>query len=594
MLVAKDRPTTNAALLSWVDDVAKMCKPDRIYWVDGTEQEAKAFTAEAVSTGVLIPLDPVKRPNSYYSRSNPNDVARTEELTFVCTPTKEEAGPTNNWMAPDEAYRKLAAIYDGAMKGRTMYVIPYIMGTPESPFAMTGVEVTDSIYVVLNMRIMSRIGKVALDRLGDSNKFNRGLHSVADCDPQRRYICHFPQDDTIWSVGSGYGGNALLGKKCLSLRIASYHAHKEGWLAEHMMLLEAVSPEGETHFLAGAFPSASGKTNLAMLVPPPEFSGWKIRTIGDDIAWMRVGDDGRLYAVNPEAGFFGVAPGTNQHTNPTAMKMLEHDCIFTNVALTPDGDVWWEGMDGPHTDLIDWRGKPWKRGTKEPAAHANSRFTAPMENNPNLSRYATDPRGVPISAILFGGRRTTTVPLVVESFNWTHGVYLGATAGAETTAAITGAVGRIRRDPMAMLAFIGYDAGTYFSHWLSMFSRMTQPPKIFLVNWFRKGEDGRYLWPGYGQNMRVLKWILDRSSSNGRAGAMETPIGYTPRLGDLDLRGINASTEAIERALRVDHAEWEKELEAHADWFEKLGGTVPDALRLQRRLLLSSLKATSA
>ena len=331
-----------------------------------------------------------------------------------------------------------------------------------------------------------------------------------------------------------------------------------------------------------------------MLVPPPEFSGWKIRTIGDDIAWMRVGDDGRLYAVNPEAGFFGVAPGTNQQTNPTAMKMLEHDCIFTNVAMTPDGDVWWEGMDGPNTDLIDWRGKPWKRGAKEPAAHPNSRFTAPMDNNPSLSRYATDPRGVPISAILFGGRRTTTVPLVVESFNWTHGVYLGATAGAETTAAITGAVGRIRRDPMAMLAFIGYDAGTYFGHWLSMFGRMTHPPKIFLVNWFRKGDDGRYLWPGYGQNMRVLKWIFDRSSSTGRAGAMETPIGYTPRLGDLDLRGIDASTEAIERALRVDHAEWEKELEAHADWFEKLGGTVPDALRLQRRLLLSSLKATSA
>ncbi len=593
MLVAKDRPTTNTHLISWVDAMAKMCKPDQILWMDGSDGEAKKLTEEAVAAGVLIPLDPRKRPGSYYSRSDPNDVARTEELTFVCTPTKEEAGPTNNWMDPAETYAKLAMIYDGAMRGRTMYVIPYVMGTPDSPFAMIGVEITDSIYVVLNMRIMARIGKVALDLLGASNKFNRGLHSVADCDPERRYICHFPQDDAIWAVGSGYGGNALLGKKCLSLRIASYHAREQGWLAEHMMLLEAESPEGETHFIAGAFPSASGKTNLAMLVPPPELSGWKIRTIGDDIAWMRVGDDGRLYAVNPEAGFFGVAPGTNQRTNPTAMKMVEHDTIFTNVALTPDMDIWWEGLDGPSTDLIDWRGRPWQRGAKEPAAHPNSRFTAALENNPKLSRFAKDPRGVPISAILFGGRRTTTVPLVVESFNWTHGVYMGATAGAETTAAITGAVGRIRRDPMAMLAFIGYDAGTYFSHWLSMFGRMKHPPKIFLVNWFRKGDDGSYLWPGYGQNMRVLKWIIDRSSSTGRAGAMETPIGYLPRASDLDLRGIDASADAIERALRVDPAEWEKELEAHAEWLEKLGPTVPEALQLQRRLLLESLRAVS-
>ncbi|HET7699993.1 MAG TPA: phosphoenolpyruvate carboxykinase (GTP) [Candidatus Limnocylindria bacterium] len=591
MLVAKERPTTNTHLLSWVDEVARMCKPERIHWVDGSEEERRALTEEAVAAGVLIPLDEQKRPGSFYSRSNPNDVARTEELTFVCTPTKEEAGPTNNWMDPAEAYAKLGAIYDGAMRGRTMYVIPYVMGTPESPFAMNGVEITDSIYVVLNMRIMARVGKVALDRIGGSSSFNRGLHSVADCDPQRRFICHFPQDDTIWSVGSGYGGNALLGKKCLSLRIASYHARKQGWLAEHMMLLEAESPEGETHFIAGAFPSASGKTNLAMLVPPVEFSGWKLRTVGDDIAWMRVGDDGRLYAVNPEAGFFGVAPGTNHHTNPTAMKMLEHDCIFTNVALTADNDVWWEGMDDPAADLIDWRGRPWKKGSKEPAAHPNSRFTAPMDNNPALSRYAKDPRGVPISAILFGGRRTTTVPLAVEAFNWTHGVYLGATAGAETTAAITGAVGRIRRDPMAMLAFIGYDAGTYFAHWLSMFGRMTHPPKIFLVNWFRKGDDGRYLWPGYGQNMRVLKWIIDRSA--GRAGARETPIGYVPRLADLDLRGIDASTEAIERALRVDKAEWEQELKAHGDWLEKLGSTVPEPLRLQRSLLMASLEGTA-
>ena len=591
MLVAKDRPTTNTTLIGWVDECARLCKPDQIYWVDGSDAEAAELTAQAVAAGVLIPLNEGKRPNSFYSRSDPSDVARTEELTFVCTPTKEGAGATNNWMPPAEAYRKLGAIFDGSMKGRTMYVIPYLMGVPESPFSMIGVEITDSIYVVLNMRIMARIGRLALERLGDSDRFNRGLHSVADCDPKRRFICHFPQDDTIWSVGSGYGGNALLGKKCLSLRIASYHAREQGWLAEHMMLLEAESPEGETHYIAGAFPSASGKTNLAMLVPPKEFAGWKLRTIGDDIAWMRVGEDGRLYAVNPEAGFFGVAPGTNARTNPTAMKMLEHDCIFTNVALTPDGDVWWEGMDGPSTDLVDWRGQPWKRGSSTPAAHPNSRFTAPMDNNPSLSRHARDPRGVPISAILFGGRRTNTVPLVVESFNWTHGVYLGATAGAETTAAITGAVGRIRRDPMAMLAFIGYDAGAYFAHWLSMFGRITHPPKIFMVNWFRKGEDGEFLWPGYGENMRVLKWILDRAA--GRAAAVETPIGYLPRVSDLDLRGLGMKAEAVERALRVDRAEWTTELAAHGAWLESLGPTVPEALHLQRRLLERSLENAS-
>ena len=589
MVIAKERTTTNRHLLDWVDECARLCKPDEIHWCDGSEEERRRLTDEAVAAGVLIPLDQEKRPGSYYSRSDPSDVARTEELTFICSPTKEEAGATNNWMAPDEAYRKLGEIFDGSMKGRTMYVIPYIMGLPDSPFAMIGVEITDSIYVVLNMYIMARVGRVALDRLGDSDRFNRGLHSVADCDPQRRFICHFPQDDTIWSVGSGYGGNALLGKKCLSLRIASYHARNQGWLAEHMMLLEAESPEGEKHYIAGAFPSASGKTNLAMIVPPPAFKGWKMRTIGDDIAWMRVGSDGRLYAANPENGFFGVAPGTNEHTNPTAMKMVEHDTIFTNVAMTRDGDIWWEGMDPPEGELIDWRGRPWKPGSKEPAAHPNSRFTAPMENNPALSKEAGDPNGVPISAILFGGRRTTTVPLVVESFNWTHGVYMGATAGAETTAAITGAVGRIRRDPMAMLAFIGYNAGDYFAHWLSMFGRMAHPPKIFLVNWFRKDADGKYVWPGYGENMRVLRWIIDRCE--GRASAVETPIGFLPRAGDLDLRGLDTPASRVEQALRVDEAEWRAELEEHGKWFEKIGPTVPEALRLQRRLLLSSLDA---
>ena len=589
MVVAKARPTTNTHLLSWVDEMAKLCKPDRVHWVDGSDEERRELTREAVANGVLIPLNEQKKPSSYYSRSNPTDVARTEELTFVCTPTKEGSGPTNNWMAPDEAYKKLGAIFDGSMRGRTMYVIPYLMGSPDSPFAMIGVEITDSIYVVLNMYIMARVGSAALEKLGDSNGFNRGLHSVADCDPQRRFICHFPQDNTIWSVGSGYGGNALLGKKCLSLRIASYHARNEGWLAEHMMLLEAESPEGETHFIAGAFPSASGKTNLAMLVPPDMLHGWKVRTIGDDIAWMRIGEDGRLYAVNPEAGFFGVAPGTNHHTNPNAMDMVQRGTIFTNVALTPDMDVWWEGMDDPGTDLVDWQGRPWKRGSKEPAAHPNSRFTVPLANNKKLSRFATDPKGVPISAILFGGRRTNTIPLVMESFNWTHGVYMGATAGAETTAAITGAVGRIRRDPMAMLAFIGYNAGDYFAHWLAMFGRMSHPPKIFMVNWFRKGADGRFLWPGYGENMRVLKWVIDRSV--GRAGAMETPVGYVPRITDLDINGLNASADAVEAALRVDRDEWEQELDEHGKWLASLGPRVPEPLHLQHSLLVSSLKA---
>ncbi|HTH71605.1 MAG TPA: phosphoenolpyruvate carboxykinase (GTP) [Candidatus Saccharimonadales bacterium] len=588
MLAVKDKAYSNTHVVAWVNEMAKMCQPDQIYWCDGSEDEAKALLDEAIATGVLIPLNSAKRPNSYLHRSNPNDVARSEELTFVCTPTKAEAGPTNNWMEPADAYRKLAGIFAGAMKGRTMYVMPYVMGAADSPFAKVGIELTDSIYVVLNMRMMARMGKIALDRLGGSDDFNRGLHSVADCDPERRFICHFPQDDTIWSVGSGYGGNALLGKKCLALRIASYLARNEGWLAEHMMLLEAESPDGETHFVAGAFPSASGKTNLAMLVPPPALDGWKIRTVGDDIAWMRVGEDGRLYAVNPEFGFFGVAPGTNYHTNPNAMRMLERNAFFTNVALTEDGDVWWEGMDGEVPErLLDWRGRPWTKGSREYAAHPNSRFTVQLANNNALSRYATDPKGVPISAILFGGRRSSTVPLVVQSFNWTEGVYLGATAGAETTAAITGQVGVVRRDPMAMLAFCGYDMGAYFEHWLEMSARIPDPPKLFIVNWFRKDAAGKYLWPGYGENMRVLEWIIGRAT--GHAGAIETPIGWVPRPSDLDVRGLDLAPERLASALRVDPAEWSAELGAHGDWFGKLGRSVPDALELQRKLLLAAI-----
>jgi phosphoenolpyruvate carboxykinase (GTP) len=582
-------PTKNTQLTAWVDEMAKLCKPDRVHWCDGSESEKKALLEQAVAQKVLIPLDQQKWPGCYYHHSNTNDVARVEHLTFICTPTKDEAGPTNNWMDPKEAYKKLSGIYDGAMKGRTMYVVPYIMGPADSPFSKVGIELTDSIYVALNMGIMTRMGKVALDRLGTSNEFNRGMHAVADCNPDRRFICHFPQDNTIWSVGSGYGGNALLGKKCLALRIASYLAKNEGWLAEHMLILEAESPQGEVSYVAAAFPSACGKTNFAMLIPPKSFDGWKIRTVGDDIAWLRVGADGQLWAVNPEAGYFGVVPGTNYKTNPNAMKSIERDTIFTNVARTADGDVWWEGKDNePYAEMIDWKGAPWKKGSTDKAAHPNSRFTAPMANNPALSRYASDPKGVPISALIFGGRRSTTMPLVLQSFNWTHGVYLASTMGSETTAAATGLKEGVRRDPMAMLPFMGYDAGSYFQHWLDMQSRIPNPPKLFMVNWFRKGADGKFIWPGYGENMRALKWILDRS--HGRVGAVETIVGHVPRKEDLNLAGLDLSQDAVTTAMKVDLAEWEEELESQKEWFDKLGKTLPRPLVLQREMLLERVK----
>jgi len=585
---SQKRPASNSHLVSWVEEMAEMLKPDHVYWCDGSADEAKRLIEVAMSSKALIPLDHEQLPGCYYHHSNPNDVARVEHLTFICTPTQEEAGPTNNWMEPREAYRKLSAIYSGAMRGRTMYVVPYVMGPVASPFAKVGIQLTDSVYVAINMRIMTRMGKVALDRLGEGGEFNKGLHSVADCNPDRRFICHFPQDNTIWSVGSGYGGNALLGKKCLALRIASYLARREGWFAEHMLILEAERPDGQLQYVAAAFPSACGKTNFAMMIPPPEFEGWKIRTVGDDIAWMRVGDDGRLWAINPEYGYFGVAPGTSRKTNPNAMETIRRDTIFTNVARTPSGEVWWEGMDvEPPAELIDWRGQPWKRGSTDKAAHPNSRFTAPMQNNPALSRFADDPRGVPISALIFGGRRSTTVPLILEAFNWTHGVYLGATMGSETTAAATGAVGVVRRDPMAMLPFCGYDMGSYLGHWLSMQGRIPNPPKIFLVNWFRKSAEGKWLWPGYGENTRVLKWILDRCQ--GHIGASETPLGYTPQEGDLDLRGLHGADVAA--ATRIDLGEWEGELESQAEWFRKLGKTLPPALERQRQMLLDQVRA---
>ena len=583
-------PTNNAHLLAWVEETAKLTKPDRIVWCDGSEAEKKRFTEQAVAEKILEPLNQEKLPGCYLHRSNPNDVARVEHLTFICTPTKEEAGPTNNWMAPEDGYKKLAALFDGSMKGRTMYVVPYVMGPVGSPMSKVGVELTDSIYVVLNMRIMTRMGNAALGQLGDGSDFNRGLHSMLDIDPERRFICHFPQDNTIWSVGSGYGGNVLLGKKCLALRIGSYLGNKEGWLAEHMLILGVESPEGETTYVAAAFPSACGKTNFAMMIPPKRFNGWKITTVGDDIAWMRDGDDGRLWAINPEAGYFGVAPGTSYESNANAMKCIAKDTLYTNVARTPDGDVWWEGKDGPvPEELTDWQGRPWKKGSTEKAAHPNARFTAPAENNPALSKYWDDPKGVPLSAIIFGGRRATTVPLVMQAFNWVNGVFFGATMGSETTAAATGAVGVVRRDPMAMLPFCGYDMGAYLKHWLGMQRKLSNPPRLFMVNWFRKGKDGKFLWPGFGDNMRVLKWIVDRSRL--RVGGYETPFGWVPKAGDLDLSGLDPDMhDKVEEATHIDFTEWKQELDSLDEHFEKLGASVPRVLPLQRDLFVARLE----
>ncbi|HET8940080.1 MAG TPA: phosphoenolpyruvate carboxykinase (GTP) [Polyangiales bacterium] len=580
----------NKHLLAWIEESAKLTKPDNIVWCDGSDDEHHRLTEIALAQGVLEPLNQEKLPGCYYSRSNPNDVARVEHLTFICTKTKAEAGPTNNWMAPDDAYKKLGGLFDGSMKGRTMYVVPYVMGPVGSPLSKIGVELTDSVYVALNMRIMTRMGKQALNMLGaSSNDFNRGLHSTLDVNPERRFICHFPEDNTIWSVGSGYGGNVLLGKKCLALRIGSFLGRKEGWLAEHMLILGVESPEGEMTYVAAAFPSACGKTNFAMLIPPKRFNGWRIWTVGDDIAWMRVGQDGRLWAVNPEAGYFGVAPGTSNKSNPNAMASVRKNTLFTNVALTSDRNVWWEGMDGEvPNELTDWQGRPWKKGSTEKAAHPNSRFTAPASNNPALSRYWDDPQGVPISAIIFGGRRATTVPLVVQSFNWTHGVYFGATMGSETTAAATGKVGVVRRDPMAMLPFCGYDVGSYFQHWLDMQKKVPLPPKIFMVNWFRQDADGKFVWPGFGENMRVLKWVVDRA--RGKVAGQETLIGWVPRPGDLDLADLNISEKDILEATKIDEKEWITELEAQGEWFKSLGPTLPRALELQRELLLARIK----
>jgi len=583
--------TSNQSVIRWVEEQAKLCKPDRIYWCNGSNEEKEALTEEAVVRGILIKLNQKKLPGCYYHRSELNDVARVEQCTYLCTPTQEEAGPTNNWMAPAQMYRKLRDLCAGAMKGRTMYVVPYLMGPPGSPLTKVGVELTDSIYVALSMRIMTRMGQVAYEQLGETDNFNRGLHSMLDVNPERRFIALFPQDNAIISTGSNYGGNVLLGKKCLALRLGSYLGRKEGWMAEHMLLLCVESPDGEKTYIAAAFPSACGKTNLAMLVPPPHFKGWKVWTIGDDIAWMKPGADGRLHAINPEAGYFGVVPGTNTKSNPNAMKLIARDTIYTNVALTPDGDVWWEGKDGPPPkECLDWRGNKWTPDSQEKAAHPNSRFAAPMSNNPMLAPEANDPNGVPISAIIFGGRRADTMPLVYQAFSWSHGVYVGATMGSEMTAAAVGGVGQVRRDPMAMLPFCGYNIGDYFAHWLDMRKLIKNPPRIFHVNWFRKDNDGQFMWPGFGENMRVLKWIADRC--HGQGDANETPLGWVPSPESFDIKGMTGFThDQFDKLQAINTEDWRREILQQDELFMKLYSHLPKELVFQRELLVSRIRA---
>jgi phosphoenolpyruvate carboxykinase (GTP) len=561
---------------AWVAEAAQLTKPEKIVFCDGSESENQGIIREMLAQGDSFVLNEQTYPNCQIHRSNPSDVARTEHLTFICSPTKEDVGPTNNWMDPQAAKHKVGALLNGAMRGRTMYVVPYIMGPADSPFSKIGVEVTDSPYVVASMRIMSRMGKVATDLLGNSSDFVPGLHSVGDLDPMRRYIVHFPEERLIWSVGSGYGGNALLGKKCFALRIASYMARQQGWMAEHMLILGLEAPGGKVTYMACAFPSACGKTNLAMMVSTLEDQGYKVWTIGDDIAWMHIGPDGYLRAINPEAGFFGVAPGTGFQTNPNVMEALNRNTIFTNVAVTEKNEPWWEGIGGPPpASLTTWRGEKWDK-SKGPAAHPNARYTVPADQSPSISKLWNSPEGVPISAFIFGGRRARLAPLVYQSFDWRHGVFVGATMASETTAAATGDVGITRRDPMAMLPFCGYNMADYFEHWLTMGTRIPKPPKIFHVNWFRKGADGKFLWPGYGENVRVLKWILERVE--GRGEAQETAIGYVPTRNGLTLDGLNIAPEALDELFRVNPEDWEADLEDSKRFFAKFGNRLPKEL----------------
>ena len=589
--------TKNVHVLDWIKEMADMTQPDRIVWIDGSEEQTEALRKEAVSTGELIKLNPELLPNCYLHRTAVNDVARVENRTFICTSKKEDAGNINNWMAPAECYEKLGKLFKGSMKGRTMYVIPYSMGVPESDFAKIGIELTDSIYVVLNMLIMTRAGQHILDVLGDSPDFIKGLHARADIDENNRYICHFPEDNTIWSVNSGYGGNVLLGKKCFALRIASYLGRKEGWMAEHMLILGLEYPDGDIRYITAAFPSACGKTNLAMLIPPEFFrkKGYKVWCVGDDIAWLRIGKDGRLWAVNPENGFFGVAPGTNEHSNPNALAATKKDTIFTNVALNTDNNtVWWEGLDNnPPKHCIDWKGNVWdytkynKNDKTTCAAHPNSRFTAPAVNCPCVSPEFNSVTGVPISAIIFGGRRAKTAPLVYESFNWQHGTFVGSIMASETTAAAAGAVGVVRRDPMAMRPFVGYNMGDYFAHWLEMGKKIPHAPKIFHVNWFRTDDEGHFIWPGFGDNMRVLLWILDRVA--GKVDAKETAIGYVPNADDINIEGLDLSKETLKGLLEVDVPSWKQDIGNIKEFYDLVGERVPAELReeldaLEKRL----------
>jgi len=581
--------TTNKHVLAWIDEMAALTCPDKIVWIDGSEEQAEALRAEACSTGEMIKLNQEKLPGCYLHRTAVNDVARVEGRTFICTTKKEDAGNINNWMAPAEAYEKLGKLFKGSMKGRTMYVIPYSMGIVGSDFSKIGYELTDSIYVVLNMLIMTRVGTDVIAAHGDSPDFVKGLHARADIDEDKRYIVHFPEDNTIWSVNSGYGGNVLLGKKCFALRIASWLGRKEGWMAEHMLILGIEKPNGETRYICAAFPSACGKTNLAMLIPPKflQEKGYKVWTVGDDIAWLKVGKDGRLWAQNPENGFFGVAPGTNLNSNPNALYTTMKDTIFTNVVHnTAENTVWWEGLDkNPPAEAIDWKGNPWdytkfnKADKSTCGAHPNSRFTAKAINCPCLSKEFNNPEGVPIDAIVFGGRRAKTAPLVYQSYDWNHGTFVGSIMASETTAAASGAVGVVRRDPMAMRPFVGYNMGDYFTHWLEMGTKIPNAPKIFHVNWFRTDDDGNFIWPGFGDNLRVLLWMLDRV--DGKVGAKETAIGYIPETADIDTTGLDISKETMDELLSVDKESWLADIANIREFYDLVGDTVPAELKSQ-------------
>ncbi len=578
--------TSNKKLKNWVSEVSALTQPDRVYWCNGSQEEYDGLIAEMLGTGLLKELNQQTHPNCYLHLSNPNDVARVEHLTYVCTPNRDDAGPNNHWMDPEEAHTKLDRLYSGCMKGRTLYVIPYCMGPIDSPLSRCGVEITDSPYVVVNMKLMTRMGTKALRRIEKENRFVKGLHSIGDLDPDRRFIMHFPHELTIKSIGSGYGGNALLGKKCHALRIASWQSREEGWLAEHMLIVGIENPEGETHYLACAFPSACGKTNLAMLIPPSSYKGWKVWTVGDDIAWLHPGEDGRLHAINPEAGYFGVVPGTNRKTNKNAYDTITHNTIFTNVAVTADGQPWWEGK-GEGEPSRDWQNRKYDP-SNGPAAHPNSRFTVSASQNPSYSPKAEDPHGVPISAIVFGGRRRELAPLVYQSKSWSHGVLVGAGAASETTAAATGKVGVVRRDPMAMKPFCGYNFGDYWRHWLSFGESYDKLPEIFHVNWFRQDANGKFIWPGFGDNLRVLRWIIDRCE--GKADAVETPIGFLPAPRDVDVSGLNIDGATLEALLRVDKRQWRIEMDEIRGFLLDYGNRLPNELLDEERRIKEALR----